>query len=113
MPSWCVQGQIYVWLYEATVAINIQKFTLYIGFNTFSVSWIVRRFEVFILQSFWNVTPCGWVHSYQHFGGICCVHRQGRRVSLLVSLLFYPEDGGSRFLQNVAACSILYVVPRL
>jgi hypothetical protein len=41
-----------------------------------------------------NVTPCHSVHSYQHFRGTSCLK--------LCLLLFYREDGGSTFLQNVS-----------
>jgi len=39
-----------------------------------------------------NVTPCHLVYCYQHFRATSCLQ--------LRLLLFYPEDGGSTFLQN-------------
>jgi len=41
-----------------------------------------------------NVTPCHLVLSYQHFRGTSCIK--------LCILLFYPEAGGSTFLQSVS-----------
>jgi len=41
-----------------------------------------------------NVTPCHLVLSYQNFRGTSCLKR--------CLLLFYPEAGGSTFLQNVS-----------
>jgi hypothetical protein len=31
----------------------------------------------------WVVTPCSLVYMYQRFGGICCLHFEVRRVTLL------------------------------
>jgi hypothetical protein len=39
---------------------------------------------------FWEARACAWVESYNHF-----LHFQDE------SLIFYSEDGGSMFLQNV------------
>jgi hypothetical protein len=43
------------------------------------------------IVGFWDVM-CNLVEEYQHFLGTCYLHFQGS--------LFYPEDGGSRFLRN-------------
>jgi len=42
-----------------------------------------------------NVTPCMLVEVHEHFGGNCCLNCQGTKS--------YLEDGGSRFLRNVAS----------
>jgi hypothetical protein len=43
------------------------------------------RFEVFMLSNmeitvFYDVTPCVLVYRYHHFGGICCLCHEGKRV---------------------------------
>jgi hypothetical protein len=49
------------------------------GYFTFSWQWLWR---VTIL---WYVTPCSTVEVYWRFGGTCCFHLQGRRVSQAIS----------------------------
>lgn len=36
-----------------------------------------------IVTVFWNVTPCSFEDKYRRFGGILCLHFQGRKVSFL------------------------------
>jgi len=41
---------------------------------------IVEAFAV-VTEEFCDVTPCGMVDIYGHFGGTCYLHLQGREVS--------------------------------
>jgi hypothetical protein len=43
---------------------------------------------------------------YQSFGWNWCICHQGKRLRKvsIALLLFYPEDGGSRFVYNVGTC---------
>jgi hypothetical protein len=58
----------------------------------------------------WDLTLCSPLKFNQHFGGICCFHFQGLRISsacyllhdcFLPGLFYDPEDGGNIFLRNV------------
>jgi hypothetical protein len=62
---------------------------------------------------FWNVTPCSLVEVQRRFVGVHYLHLQGssKQISLsacLLSILFYPEDGDSRFIRNVPKCLLEY-----
>jgi hypothetical protein len=41
---------------------------------------------------FFNVPSCGLVEIYRRFGRTCCVHLQGKRVSVVSCLLGLPSD---------------------
>jgi hypothetical protein len=41
---------------------------------------------------FWNMTLCGMVHNYRHFGGTCFLRRQGK--------FFLPQYQNSSFPRN-------------
>jgi hypothetical protein len=30
--------------------------------------------------AFWDVTPCSFAKIHKHFGGVCCLHLQGRKI---------------------------------
>jgi hypothetical protein len=74
---------------------------------------------------FWDIMPCSPLKIKQRFGGTCCLHLQGRRISqariqyesrchserhacFLLGLFFDPENGGDTFLQNAGCLSVDY-----
>jgi hypothetical protein len=65
---------------------------------------------------FWNAAPCTSCVN-RHFGGMYCLHVQGRKIPATTCSLwflargfFYPEDGGDTFLRNVGSHKI-YTAP--
>jgi hypothetical protein len=51
---------------------------------------------------FWDITPCSPLKLNQRFGGTCCLHLHGRRISQETSLFFDPNDGDDMFIRNVS-----------
>ena len=51
----------------------------------------------------WNVTPCNVGEIHPSFGGIYCLHLQGRRISLYHKMEETTyQNGCSRLIQNAA-----------
>jgi hypothetical protein len=90
----------------------IYIYTVYIYIYLFIVVFYVITLSKII---FWDVTPCSSVKVHRHYGGIYCLHLQGRNVSHANNepekggirksraswLLLHPEDGSSAFFCNV------------
>jgi hypothetical protein len=48
--------------------------------------------EIMKFNIFWDIIPCNLLHSCQRFGGIFCLHLQGKNVSDAGKLLYGRED---------------------
>jgi hypothetical protein len=59
-----------------------------------SVFLLINSIRIIKIRVFWDMKPYSMINRYHHFRRTCYLHLEGRKVSLL----FYSEDGHSRFL---------------
>jgi hypothetical protein len=100
--SWTLKDVLVLYISGEYTVTNKCKFR-------FSLVWLFRSInfrdvapycliEVYLCFQgtvFWNAMPCRLVDTYQHFRGTCSLHFQVQKT------LFYPKNGGSRFLCNI------------
>jgi hypothetical protein len=69
----------------------------------------LKKVSIKLATVFWDMMPRSLIEVSRRFGGKYCPHLKDRKVSQAISkkqrelclILYYPEDGGSTFLQNL------------
>jgi hypothetical protein len=65
---------------------SLQAIIVHVGFEVLAAVGMKN-------SAFWDITPCTPLKVNRRFGGICCLHLQGRRISQASSTCYLYRDG--------------------